>query len=83
MNAPRTHNVHNPRQNAAEQQQEDKAVSQPRWANKDGAAQHIGVSTYTIDRLAKAGRITAHRLGRLVRYDLNELDAMLTSQETV
>lgn len=53
----------------------------PRWATKDEAAQHIGVSIYTIDRLVKARRITAHKLGRLVRFDLNELDQMLAGQE--
>jgi excisionase family DNA binding protein len=52
-------------------------VTNPRWATKDEAAQHIGVSVYTIDRLVKAGVITAHRLGRLVRFDLNEVDLLL------
>lgn len=52
-------------------------MSQPRWATKEEAAQHIGVSAKTIIRWADEGRIRRHRFGpRLIRFDLNELDAM-------
>ncbi|UVT31616.1 helix-turn-helix DNA binding protein [Mycobacterium phage Mask] len=51
----------------------------PRWATKHQAAQHLGVSIYTLERWVKDRRLTAYRAGpRLVRFDLNELDAMLT-----
>jgi excisionase family DNA binding protein len=54
----------------------------PRWATRDEAAQHIVVSVYTIDRLVKSGRIRAHHIGnRLIRFDLNELDEMLTTRQ--
>lgn len=52
----------------------------PRWATKEQAAQHIGVHPRTIMRWAAQGRLPIHRLGdRLVRFDLNEVDAMLTA----
>lgn len=42
------------------------------------AADYIGVSTKTIRRYIAAGRVTGYRTGpRLIRVDLNELDAML------
>lgn len=52
-------------------------MSQPRWATRSEAAQHIGVHANTIARWATEGRIREHHFGpRLVRYDLNEIDAM-------
>lgn len=42
------------------------------------AAEYVGTSPRTIRRYVAAGRLTGYRLGpRLVRVDLNELDAML------
>lgn len=42
------------------------------------AADYLGVSTKTIRRYIAAGRVTGYRTGpRLIRVDLNELDAML------
>lgn len=42
------------------------------------AAQYLGVSTKTIRRYIAAGRVAGYRTGpRLIRVDLNELDAML------
>lgn len=52
----------------------------PRWATKPQAAEHVHVHPETIDSWVQAGLITAYRCGpRLIRYDLNELDAMLTA----
>ncbi len=42
------------------------------------AADYLGVSTKTLRRYIAAGRVTGYRTGpRLIRVDLNELDAML------
>ena len=42
------------------------------------AADYVGVSTKTIRRWISAGRVTGYRAGpRLIRVDLNEVDAML------
>lgn len=42
------------------------------------AAEYLGVSSKTIRRYIAAGRVTGYRAGpRLIRVDLNELDAML------
>lgn len=52
----------------------------PRWATKQQAADHLGVSTRTIDRFAADGKLTAYRHGqRLTRFDLNQVDALLTA----
>lgn len=52
---------------------------QRRWASKAEAAQHVSVNPETIERWREQGLITAYRAGpRLIRYDLNEIDAMLT-----
>ena len=54
-----------------------------RWATKPQAAQHVGVHPDTIDAWVAAGLITAYRFGpRLIRYDLNEIDAMATTSST-
>ncbi|MCF3939069.1 helix-turn-helix domain-containing protein [Gordonia tangerina] len=42
------------------------------------AAEYADVSTRTIRRYIAAGRLTAYRVGpRLIKVDLNDLDAML------
>lgn len=48
------------------------------------AAAYLGVSAKTIRRYIAAGRVTGYRTGpRLIRVDLNELDAMLSPIPTV
>ena len=48
------------------------------------AADYLGVSTKTIRRYIAAGRVAGYRTGpRLIRVDLNELDAMLRPIPTV
>jgi len=50
-----------------------------RYATKQQAAEYICSSTKTIDRLIARGALTAYRHGtRLIRVDLNQLDAELT-----
>jgi len=50
-----------------------------RYATVKSAADYIGSSDKTVRRLAAQGKITLYRHGqRLVRVDLNQLDALLT-----
>lgn len=56
-----------------------------RWATREQVAEYLGIHVNTVDNWRTDGRITAYRAGdRLVRFDLNEVDAMLTptQQET-
>jgi excisionase family DNA binding protein len=49
-----------------------------RLASIPDAAEYVGVSTKTTRRYIAAGRITGYRTGpRLIRVDLNEVDAVL------
>ena len=50
----------------------------PRIASIAAAAEHAGVAPKTIRRYIAAGRLTGYRFGpRLIRVDLDELEAML------
>ncbi|WP_395704853.1 helix-turn-helix transcriptional regulator [Rhodococcus ruber] len=54
-------------------------MTHPRWATKQEAAAHLGVSLRTIDRFIAEGKLTAYRHGqRMTRLDLNDVDALLT-----
>jgi len=49
-----------------------------RWATTQEAADHLGVTTRTIRAMLADGRLRGYRSGtRLVRVDLNEVDAAL------
>jgi excisionase family DNA binding protein len=49
-----------------------------RYAKIDDAAQYLGVSPGTIDAMLRDGRLTRYALGpRIVRVDLNEVDAKM------
>ncbi len=55
-------------------------MSSPRrWATKDQAAQHIGVHINTIDRWRNQGRITTYQVGGVIRFDLDQIDAILAA----
>ena len=59
-------------------------VAQRRWASKAKLAEHLDVEPETIERYREQGLITAYRLGpRLIRYDIAEVDAMLTANAEV
>lgn len=52
--------------------------SQRRLVSIAVAADEYGVSTKTLRRYIAAGRLTGYRMGpRLIRVDLNELDALM------
>lgn len=48
-----------------------------RWATRETAAEYLSISPFGVDRLARAGKITRYKVGRLPRFDLNEIDAMM------
>lgn len=49
-----------------------------RWATLDAGAEHLGVSTKTLRNWIADGRLPGYRSGpRLIRVDLNELDALM------
>lgn len=51
-----------------------------RWAKISEAADHLQVTPRTIRHMIADGRITGYRSGtRLVRVDLNELDAAMVA----
>jgi excisionase family DNA binding protein len=50
-----------------------------RWASIQDAADYLDIHPRTIRKMAADGRLTLYRSGaRLVRVDLNELDANMT-----
>jgi excisionase family DNA binding protein len=56
---------------------EPEAPRPRRWASRQATAEHLGVSERTVTYTASDGRITAYRLGRTTRFDLNEIDAAM------
>lgn len=53
-------------------------MSERRLVPLRDAAAYLGCSTKTIRRYIAAGRVTGYRAGpRLIRVDLNDLDALL------
>ena len=55
-----------------------------RWATKAEVAEHLRTSIRTVERMVDRGELRAYPVGeRLVRFDLAEVDAALTTgQET-
>ena len=47
--------------------------AEPRYVSLARASAMVDVSTRTLRRAIAAGRLAAHRLGRLIRIDLAEL----------
>ena len=58
-------------------------IRQRRWAAPPEVARYIGttVSTLATWRCNEPARLPWHRLGRLIRYDLNEIDATVAGGE--
>ena len=54
-----------------------------RWASLSLGAEYLGVSEKTIRRLIASGQVNGYRIGtRLLRVDLNELDALASAIPT-
>jgi excisionase family DNA binding protein len=59
---------------------EARFVNEKRYAKYVEAALYVNVSERTIRKMVADGRLTAYRLGqRVVRVDLNEVDAAMKS----
>lgn len=54
-------------------------MSERRWATELEAADYARISGNTLRRWRTQGRITGYKVGRTVRYDLNEIDDMLAA----
>ena len=53
-------------------------VAPRRWVSLDVAAKHIGVDQKTLRRMISRSEVVGYRIGkRLIRLDLNELDAVV------
>ena len=50
------------------------------WLSKRQAAEHLGVTTRSIERWQRERGLPAHRAGTLCRYKASELDKWITSQ---
>jgi excisionase family DNA binding protein len=53
----------------------------PRWASINETSAYLGISRHTLRRMVAAKELTEHRLGRLIRFDLNEVDRALHAQD--
>ena len=56
-------------------------MTERQWATETEASRHARVSGNTLRRWRAAGLITGYKVGRTVRYDLLEIDAMLTTAQ--
>lgn len=52
-----------------------------RWLSRKSVAERLDVHPATVGRFVDEGRLTAYSLGRSVRYDLAEVDALLETQK--
>ncbi len=55
-------------------QEVDSAKQLGRWLSVEEIANHLGVSKESIYRWLEKGRIPAHRVGKLWRFDAGEID---------
>lgn len=53
----------------------------PRWATMDEVADYLRLTKRTVRQMRRDGRLRAYELGpRVVRFDLNEIDAAMGRQ---
>jgi len=52
------------------------------WLTLEEAAKHLKIGKSTIYRLAREGDLPAHRMGRVWRFDVDELDAWVKRRHT-
>lgn len=45
------------------------------WVTLDAIAEHLGVSTDTVHRWIRAQKIPVHRVGRLWKFKVSQVDA--------
>jgi excisionase family DNA binding protein len=69
-----------PPPNASRRKSRDRLPAGPRWASYRETAAYIGVNERTVRQMVDDGRLKQYSLGkRLVRFDLNEVDAAMRS----
>jgi len=53
----------------------------PRWASYEAAGKYAGITGRTVANLVYEGKLKVYRIGpRIVRVDLNELDALFRDE---
>jgi len=52
------------------------------WLTLEEAANHLKLGKSTLYRLAQAGEIPAHKMGRVWRFDVEEIDKWLRDSGT-
>lgn len=50
------------------------------WLDCETLAQHLGISVPTLRRWTQLGKVPSHKMGRLVRYSLKEVEAAMSEQ---
>ena len=54
-------------------------ILEEKWSSLDETAEHIGVSKDTVRNWIKKGNIPAHKVGRLWKFKLSEVDEWIRS----
>lgn len=49
----------------------------PTWLTRQGVAEYLGVCLQTVDNLTAKGRLRKHSIGRIVRFNRDEVDAAM------
>lgn len=62
-----------------EQIETGKGSPETRWYSVNEVASHLGVATDTIYRWIERKKLPAHRVGRLWKFKLSEVDAWVRS----
>jgi excisionase family DNA binding protein len=57
----------------------DNELPDTRWYSVNGVASYLGVATDTIYRWIERKKLPAHRVGRLWKFKLSEVDAWVRS----
>lgn len=47
------------------------------WVSLEGVAKHVGVSKDTVHRWIRARKIPAHKVGRLWKFKVSEVDGWI------
>lgn len=53
-----------------------------RWVGADRVAAHLGVTKDSVYRWVEAGGLPAHRVGRLLRFRISEIDRWVLARGT-
>jgi len=53
------------------------------WLNIEEAAKHIGISKSNLYSMAQEKRIPAHRIGKIWRFDVKELDEWIRTNKPI